>query len=178
LKCFPDKILFVIRNSLLDIRYSMVRYSQGTGIIFHVISYKREKNRFAMRLTGFLLLLALSACAGARLSLEERVVGHWQMERIVQDGTNDVSAQQNPMNNRYIHFYENGTFESGGDPYGKNTGKWTLDPDSHELYIDSDSGEDDDSYWIVSIDEDRMHWQGTHFDFNKRFAIDFRRHVD
>ena len=87
------------------------------------------------------------------------------------DGNEDVTDEHNPQKNRYIIFKTDGTFESGGDPYGMNTGKWTLDRESKELYLDSDGGEDDDSYWITSIEAGKMHWQGARFDFSKRFQI-------
>lgn len=91
------------------------------------------------------------------------------------DGTNDVSAEQNPEENRFIIFNEDLTFESGGDPYGKNTGAWSFDIPTKTLYLDSDAGEDDDSYWIVTIDKNQMLWQGTHFEFNSRFTITHSR---
>jgi hypothetical protein len=46
-----------------------------------------------------------------------------------------------------------------------------LDPETRELHIDSDAGEDDDSYWIASIEGDTMRWQGARFEWNKRFTL-------
>ena len=69
-----------------------------------------------------------------------------------------------------IEFNKNGTFKSGGDPYGENTGKWSFN-EQEILFIDSDAGEDDDSYWQVKISKDTMIWQGMKFDFAKRFEI-------
>ena len=97
------------------------------------------------------------------------------MQRIVQDGTSDVSSEHNPESDRYIIFNSDNTFESGGSPYGKNTGAWTLDQESGELFLNSDAGEDDDSYWIVRFDGEAMHWQGARFEFNKRFTIEHKR---
>lgn len=97
------------------------------------------------------------------------------MAQIVQDGTNDVSAEHNPENNRFILFNADQTFESGGDPYGKNTGTWRMDETSRELFLNSDAGAEDDSYWIVSIDGRTMNWQGARFEFNKRFLITHTR---
>lgn len=68
--------------------------------------------------------------------------------------------------------------ESGGDPYGKNTGRWTLDETTNELYLDSDAGEEDDSHWIVRIEGSTMHWKGTRGDFNTRFSIEHVRAAD
>ena len=92
------------------------------------------------------------------------------MESLTQNGQ-DVTAEHNPSANRFIIFNADKSFESGGDPYGKNTGKWELDEGTGELYLNSDVGEDDDSYWIVLIDQDRMQWQGTRFEFNSQFAV-------
>ena len=107
--------------------------------------------------------------------MADQVIGRWKMEKIVLDGTDDVTAEHNPADNRFFIFKPDNTFESGGDPHGRNTGKWTIDESTGRLYIDSDAGENDDSYWIVTVDGDRMHWQGTHFEFNSRFAIDHVR---
>ncbi len=86
------------------------------------------------------------------------------------DNKKDVTAQHNPEDDRYIIFKGDSTFESGGQPYGKNTGKWSFTPQG-ELFLDSDSGEDDDSYWLVNFAADSMIWQGQRFDFAKRFKI-------
>jgi len=41
--------------------------------------------------------------------------------------------------------------------------------------LDSDAGENDDSYWSVTIDENIMRWKGRKFEFNKRFEIEHSR---
>lgn len=97
------------------------------------------------------------------------------MVQIIQDGANDVSDEHNPAGNRYVIFNADQTFESGGDPNGKNTGQWQLNEKTGELFVNSDAGEADDSYWIVSIDGDTMKWQGARFEFNKRFEINHVR---
>jgi hypothetical protein len=43
------------------------------------------------------------------------------MHQVVQNGA-VVSDEHNPQKNRYITFNKDGSFESGGDPYGTNTG--------------------------------------------------------
>jgi len=107
---------------------------------------------------------------GCSPKVEKHLVGKWKMQTILDRGE-DVSADHNPANNRWITFYADKSFKSGGDPYGDNSGKWQLDPKEPILYLDSDSGEDDDSYWILSGDKNEMTWQGTKFDFAKRFKI-------
>lgn len=119
------------------------------------------------------VLLLLSACSNS--TPPNPIVGRWNMDRVVQDDSVDVSNQHNPKADRYIVFQEDGMFESGGSTMGKNTGRWTLDPATSELFLDSDAGEDDDSYWIVSHRDNRMIWQGTRYDFNKRFRIEHVR---
>ena len=124
-----------------------------------------------MRPLLLLLVLSISASVSTAQTQAESIVGRWNMDKIVMDGDNDVTAEHNPSENRYIVFNKDGTFQSGGDPYGENTGKWTLNAENKELYLDSDAGEDDDSYWIMKINGDEMHWQGARFEFSKRFQI-------
>ena len=128
-----------------------------------------------MRTLLVVSFLAFAACSTARVPMSELIVGHWNMKKVILDKTDDVTSEHNPEENRFVKFKANHTYESGGDPYGPSSGKWTLDRSSGVLHIDSDAGEDDDSYWIVTIDGDKMHWQGTHFEFNSRFAISYIR---
>lgn len=126
------------------------------------------------RLVVVFLLLCLPACTTANQTASNEVAaqlaGRWAMETILENGE-DVTAQHNPADNRWVAFVPDGTFVSDGDPHGRNTGRWTLDAATNELYLDSDTGEGDDSYWIVEIRGDEMHWQGTRSAFTERFAI-------
>ena len=97
------------------------------------------------------------------------------MQQVVLDGTQDVTEEHNPESDRYIVLHEDGTFESGGSPHGTNTGRWAFDETARELYLDSDAGENDDSYWTVSFENGQMKWQGARFEFSKRFTIYHRR---
>ena len=63
------------------------------------------------------------------------------------------------QNNRWIIFNDDGTFISGGDPFGKNTGKWKIDDNKSVLFIDSNI-DDDDSEWNVKFNGDEMTWTG------------------
>ena len=107
-------------------------------------------------------------------SLAGRIIGTWKMSKVLELSEN-VTEQHNPDNNRWIRFMidpeiENGgIFESGRDNKTENTGKWFIN--QVELFIDSDAGDDDDSYWQIVINENKMHWKGKRFDFNKRFEI-------
>ena len=95
--------------------------------------------------------------------------GKWLMHKVIQNGQ-DVTAEHNPHNERYIILKEDGSFESGGRPYGKNTGKYVFDSDKHTLFLDSDVGPNDDSQWYVNIKNDTMHWQG----YGSEWAEDFQ----
>lgn len=121
------------------------------------------------RLSLVLLLLGtVAACQSTQVPLDDRLVGTWTMDRILEDGE-DVTAQHDPSDNRWIRFYANNTFESDGDPYGPNDGQWALDDST--LFLDSAAGDGDDSYWIVQVEDDVMRWQGTRSEFTQRFAI-------
>ncbi len=97
----------------------------------------------------------------------------------VLDRSEDVTKNHNPENNSWIRFIKDekkdnyGIFESGRGNQKQNTGKWSIN--GFELFIDSDAGDDDDSYWQVIIKNDEMHWIGQRFDFNKRFEIFFKK---
>lgn len=97
----------------------------------------------------------------------------------VLDRSVDVTKKHNPENNRWIRFIKDekvkngGIFESGQDDKKENTGRWSIN--GFEIFIDSDAGDDDDSYWQVIIDGDKMHWIGQRFDFNKRFEIFYKK---
>ncbi|NBC18075.1 MAG: hypothetical protein GVY18_12260 [Bacteroidetes bacterium] len=120
---------------------------------------------------SFLILCLLgfmAACQSTHVPLDDRLVGTWTMDRILEDGR-DVTAQHDPADNRWIRFYADRTFESDGDPYGPNDGEWALDDST--LFLDSAAGDGDDSYWIVQIEDDVMRWSGARSDFTERFVI-------
>ena len=103
-------------------------------------------------------------------SLPELIIGKWKMTKVL-ELSKDVTEQHNPDNSRWIQFNKDSTFESGTGENSENTGRWTIDEKQKELFIDSDAGEDDDSYWKVEFDNEVMYWKGQRFDFNKRFEI-------
>lgn len=123
------------------------------------------------------LLLLIAACQSTQTpaSTESLLIGRWDMAQVY-DGGEDVTAEHNPAGNRWVAFASEGTFISDGDPYGRNAGRWTYDPATQELYLDSDAGEGDDSYWIVQVEGDEMHWQGARSAFTKRFEIVHVKH--
>ena len=84
--------------------------------------------------------------------------GKWMMEKVY-EYDNDVTEKHNPKHNRWFEFNVDGTFVSDGDPFGRNTGKWTMDYENSVLFIYSVM-DDDDSEWKVVVDGDQMTWVG------------------
>ncbi len=103
-------------------------------------------------------------------SLSKLIIGKWKMLKVL-ELSKDVTEKHNPDNNRWISFKEDSTFESGAGEKTENAGRWSIDEKEQELFIDSDAGENDDSYWEVKFEGDLMHWKGRRFEFNKRFEI-------
>ena len=134
----------------------------------HLVS-KKQMNRFYL-----LLLLTIASLISCKekmpTSPTDRLANYWNMAAILRN-SQDVSDQHNPENNRWIELHADGTFTSDGDPYGRNTGKWILDENTMELFLDSDTGEGDDSYWIVSFNEDEVLLKGTRSDFTQQFSM-------
>lgn len=124
-----------------------------------------------MKILPFLtvLVLIISACKSSP-TLSSSLPGHWLMHKVIQNGQ-DVSQEHNPEKERYLVMRPDGSFESGGRPYGKNTGKYTFDANDQILFLDSDVGETDDSKWRVEINGDTMYWQGIGNDYAEAFQI-------
>ena len=132
-------------------------------------------------LFSFLMILSLISCEEkppvrglAKDVYSPKIIGKWSMEQ-VKDTDRDVSQLHNPQKDRWIEFHQNGTFVSDGTPYGKNTGRWKIDASLSELYLDSDAGQDDDSYWHIRFYQDVMIWKGRKSDFTTRFTINHKR---
>ena len=132
-----------------------------------------------MKLKSFLILISIvlsfSILSCSRdTSLRGRIEGKWKITKVL-DRSEDVTKNHDPGGNRWIKFVSDdevlngGYFESGRDNKKENTGQWSIK--GFEMFIDSDAGDGDDSYWQVIIKDDEMHWIGQRFDFNKRFEI-------
>jgi hypothetical protein len=107
------------------------------------------------------LILVSISCQQSK-SLRVQLTGKWRIQKIlIYD--EDVSAVQNPDKERWISFDREGRFASGGEPYGENSGTFSLGGDDHMLLLGSDAGAGDDSYWHIEISEDTlvMHGVGT-----------------
>jgi hypothetical protein len=129
-------------------------------------------------LAGGILTLAFSCSVQNNFS--ENISGKWIMVKVL-ELSEDVTDNHNPDQNRWISFKADpdipgsGSFESGTGEEMKNTGKWFFNEKEKEFFLDSDAGEEDDSYWEVSFNSDSMHWKGRKFEFNKRFEIFYKK---
>lgn len=123
------------------------------------------------RLSALLLSAVLLTSCGAKK--QKQLVGKWNMTKVYNDGV-DVSSEHNPQNDRWVTFAEDGSFQSGGTPYGENMGTWSFN-EAGFLFLNSDAGEGDDSYWEVTIDKGRMTWTGAVFEFTQTFSIELTR---
>lgn len=92
-------------------------------------------------------------------NLKNDLTSKWMMHQ-VWEGEQNVTEQHNPNHDRYIWFRTDGTFESGGTPYGTNTGKYNLDAEAGTIFLDSDAGEGDDSEWRLSIKGEKLTMRG------------------
>jgi hypothetical protein len=110
-----------------------------------------------MRITSILLITIL--VYGCRSDKADGLTGMWRMYQVLQDGK-DVTSEHDPYNERYLKLESDSTFESGGRPFGTNTGTYIYHASEHTLILDSNAGPEDDSQWKVSIQGDTMHWKG------------------
>ena len=137
-----------------------------------------KKSNFLL-LILFVFIACVYSCSKDN-SLSGRLIGKWKMT-VVLELSLDVTSKHNPDNDRWIRLIDDpeiengGKFESGKGDSTENTGKWFIDKDV--LFIDSDAGKDDDSYWQITINDDEMRWKGRKFEFNKRFEI-FHKRMD
>jgi hypothetical protein len=108
--------------------------------------------------------------SGCTSSPEEFLTGEWQMHKVIQDGQ-EVTSEHDPFDERFLIIKDDNTFESGGRPYGKNTGKYEFNITEHTLFLDSDSGPEDDSNWRVTFQGDTMFWQGYGAEWAEAFEL-------
>lgn len=121
-----------------------------------------------MRILSAILLVAL--LAGCKSNTENVIEGKWLMYKVIQNGI-DVTSEHNPYGERFLIMQEDSTFESGGKPFGKNTGIYVFNSVDSTLFLDSDVGSDDDSQWKIQIWSDTMHWQGYGSEWAKGFEL-------
>jgi len=90
--------------------------------------------------------------------LDQQIIGTWAMDKVYEYDI-EVTEKHNPKKDRWIEFKTDGSFVSDGEPFGRNTGKWTADNQQTVLFLDS-VVDDDDSEWKVSFTADLMLWTG------------------
>lgn len=111
-----------------------------------------------VRLKLLILPALLTASCTQQERLDSKLIGKWTMEKVLEYGE-DVTGKHNPNHDRWIEFNADGSFVSDGEPFGRNTGRWTTDNEKSILIIDSDV-DDDDSEWSVTFEKDQTIWTG------------------
>ena len=104
------------------------------------------------------IIFFLAGCSSYTEDPDKKLIGIWSMEKVYENDV-DVTAKHNPNKNRWIEFEKDGTFISGGDPFGENTGRWKMDNKNSVLSIESNV-DDDNSQWNVSFKDDLTIWTG------------------
>ena len=74
----------------------------------------------SVRRFSLLVGLAILIVSCSSESTEGQLVGRWSMDKVLQNDQN-VTAEHNPENDRWIQFNSDNTFTSGGTPFGENT---------------------------------------------------------
>jgi Lipocalin-like domain len=120
-----------------------------------------------------LFLLVVACTNNSSTSVAERLIGKWEMAQ-VSDAGKDVTTVHNPQQNRWIRFNSDGSFNSGGDPYGDNKGRYEIDNNKPILFIYS-SDENDDSEWNLYIEGTEMTWTGIGSPKKEGFKLIFKR---
>ena len=117
-----------------------------------------------------LVLLTSGSLLAFIIGSDTDLTGKWLMHQVIQDGQ-DVTAEHDPYDERYLILKSDSSFESGGRPYGINTGKYLFDPEEKTLFLDSDAGPEDDSHWNISIRKDTMYLQGYGSEWAENFQL-------
>ena len=115
-------------------------------------------------------LLIIVLFVGCTSYTKDEITGKWLMHKVIQNGQ-DVTSEHDPYDERFVILKSDSSFESGGRPLGKNTGKYVFNSVGHTLFLDSDTGPEDDSQWKVTIQGDTMHWQGYGSEWAIRFEL-------
>lgn len=98
------------------------------------------------------------------------ILGTWRMYKVIQNGK-DVTSEHDPYHERFLILKSDSSFESGGRPFGKNSGKYEFDEYENKLFLDSDTGPEDDSFWKVTFKGDTMFWRGYGSEWAEAFEL-------
>jgi len=104
----------------------------------------------------FISLLTVSCTQPDQL--DQQIIGTWAMDKVYEYDV-EVTEKHNPKKDRWIEFKTDGSFISDGEPFGRNSGKWTADNEQAVLFLDS-VVDDDDSEWKVTFTANQMLWTG------------------
>jgi len=107
---------------------------------------------------SFAIILFLIGIASINTQAQDEIIGKWKLEQVIVDGV-DVSQEHNPFNERWIEFLKNGSFQSDGRPFGKNSGTWSEEKTENIIHLKS-KVEDDNSDWVYELDKDKIRWTG------------------
>lgn len=114
-------------------------------------------------------IILLTACSAGKISVSS-LSTTWTMDKVYEKKVN-VTNRENPNRDRYISFQADGTFMSGGEPYGDVTGTWEILPDRTLLITPSNHDEVGTSQWIATIKGATMVWRGTGNDELERLEV-------
>ena len=129
-----------------------------------------------MYLRAFLItLISLStiSCSTGKLSVSS-LATTWELGNVYENQVN-VTNRENPNRDRFITFNSDGTFISGGVPYGELSGTWIITEEKTLRIIPDMEGEVGSSEWKVSFEKDIMSWTGTIKSGLDRFELTWRR---
>lgn len=123
----------------------------------------------------FIALISLSiiSCSTGKLTVSS-LTATWELGNVYENQVN-VTNRENPNRDRFITFYPNGTFVSGGAPYGDLSGKWIITEEKTLRIIPDKEGEVGSSEWNVSFDKEIMNWTGTIKSGLDRFELSWRK---
>jgi len=99
----------------------------------------------------YLIIILLICLFGCSSKSPFFFIGKWQILSIV-DNNQDFG-----LKNNWIHLKKDGEFDSyDGDSDKSEAGKWGYNPKDKLLYIYSNTDEEDDSKWILSMRNDTL----------------------
>ena len=104
-----------------------------------------------------LFLFMIFSYAGFAQVSFDNLVGKWRMHEVYR-GQTEVSDQYIPDTHRWIEFKSDYTFVSDGRAYGRREGRFILDEDTGLLSFDMELGFNQQSFWQVEFDGQKMIW--------------------
>ena len=112
-----------------------------------------------MKANKFLLFLFISfvvitfSCNTGLERREDSLINKWEMTGFFQSAQ-EQSKRFNPNNDRWIQFFEDGTYKADGGPFPPTSGKYTLE--DNLLHLISNEGPSENVSWNIDIKKDKM----------------------